>query len=563
MTHMVAPRPNHATLRARPWWAYVLAETTRRRRRALAILLITSLGIALAVSLEAVAASLDSAEASALGPIRGIDRDLYVSRAAPSATAGQPASAELQAFLAERQATITAAVTDLASLGAPGQHFEHDFFLPETAYTFPQSDLSRAAGIPGVETIAGGLRLIAIHRQGTVPDIVAEYTVEPQTITLAPPTAADFQIMNDCVAKSFQSGQGQQTSPPPTKTPGSEGAATPVQFTRAYYACLPPRLRQVQLEGRLIEEVINPPTTDITQSTLSVTGVDTSLPTLGLLTSSSIVAGSYFSPGSSGETVLSEAYAAHKGLVVGATMTFAGSRYEVVGIARPALRGLTSDVYLPLAELQRLSGRQGRINVIVVRAASNAQVAEVSRGLEATLAGARVASDRDTAGQVTGSLSNVAAVIRTTKPVALVAILAATLLMVALMSFSAVGRRAQELGMLRMIGWRRSQVVSQITAELLLLGLAGSVLGLIVAQVLLIAIARVIPPQQLIVLASSLGEQLQRPLSEQRVALDPHLDLVGVGLALSAGLLGSLIASVLASARAVRVTPSDSLRRVA
>lgn len=544
-----------------PWWTYVLAETTRRRNRTIQALLVNGLGIALAVSLLAVAASMDAAEASALGPLRGLDRDLYVSRATPSVRLGEEPSAEVRAFQAEREASVTAAVTNLAKLGVPGAHFENDFFLPETAYTFPEEQVARASLVPGVEAAVGGLTLIANHREGTVPDIIAEYTVEPQAIALAPPQPGDQQVINACVAKFIKSlHENQPPGPPSPKPAHAEGQ--PLPFTRAYYACLPPRLRQIQLEEAVVHEVINPPATDIKSSGFSVTGVDPSNPGLGLLTSSSIVAGTYFSRTPSSEVIVSEAYATARGLMVGFALQFAGSRYQIVGIARPALRGLTTDMYLPIDELQRLSGRQGRINVMVARAASNAQVAQVARGLESAIPGARIATERDTAGQVTGSLANVASAVRLGAPFALITILAATFLMAAQGAFSAVRRRTPELGMLRTLGWRQRQVLTQIVAELMVLGIGSSLLGLGIAELLLVAFGRLVPPQRLVVLPSNLGEQLQRPLSEHWLALQTQLDWRIVGLALLAGILGGLIASIVACMKALRVTPSDTFRRV-
>jgi ABC-type antimicrobial peptide transport system permease subunit len=543
------------------WPAYVWAEIIRRRQRTILSLLAYGLGISLAVSLLAVANSVQSAQASALGPLRAIDRDLYVSRAAPAARPNEQESADAQAFAAERQASIAAAVTDLAKLGPPGQHFAQDFFLPETAFTFSQDDLARAARVPGVESAAGGLTLVANHREGTIPEIVAEYTVQAQTIALAPPGPDDQAIVDQCVRRFIQE-QAAASAPPPAKVSGSHGAGQPIPFTRAYYACLPPRLRQVQLEQQLIQDVIRPPQTDINTTAFSVAGIDPSSPSLGLITKSAIVQGSYFSPHASGEAVVAEAYAERKGLAVGASLTLAGSTYRVVGLSRPALRGLTSDVYVPLAELQRLSGREGRINVMAVRAVSNADVRRVTGGLARSIPGARVASAEDTAGQVSGSLADVAGVVRSVAPVALIAILLATFLAAGQVAFAGVGRRAAELGVLRTLGWRRRDVVAQVVAELLALGAAGGLLGVGVAAAVLMAIRRLLPQLQVVVLPGSLGEHVLRPLSQGSVALSPYIDGRIAALALLSGIVGGLIASAAASLRAVSVAPSETFRRV-
>ena len=40
-----------------------------------------------------------------------------------------------------------AAITDLSKLGKPGTHFVHDFFLPGTQLTFPQSQAKQIAAL--------------------------------------------------------------------------------------------------------------------------------------------------------------------------------------------------------------------------------------------------------------------------------------------------------------------------------------------------------------------------------------------------------------------------------
>ncbi len=64
-------------------------------------------------------------------------------------------------------------LTDLSKLGNPGDHFVHDFFLPATQLTFPDSEAQTIADLPGVDTVSQGLTLVAQHQEGTVPQIVA------------------------------------------------------------------------------------------------------------------------------------------------------------------------------------------------------------------------------------------------------------------------------------------------------------------------------------------------------------------------------------------------------
>src|SRR5439155_27243675 len=96
-------------------------------------------------------------------------------------------------------------VTDLSTLGKPGTHFVHDFFLPGTQLTFQQSAASRISKLNGVAATASGLTLLAEHQEGVVPKIVATLKTQAKTFQITRniprPTAAQFQKMQACLAK--------------------------------------------------------------------------------------------------------------------------------------------------------------------------------------------------------------------------------------------------------------------------------------------------------------------------------------------------------------------------
>ena len=55
-------------------------------------------------------------------------------------------------------------ITDLSKLGKPGDKFVHDFFLPGTQLTFPQTSAAQIAKVPGVASVSSGLVLAAVHQ---------------------------------------------------------------------------------------------------------------------------------------------------------------------------------------------------------------------------------------------------------------------------------------------------------------------------------------------------------------------------------------------------------------
>ena len=139
-------------------------------------------------------------------------------------------------------------------------------------------------------------------------------------------------------------------------------------------------------------------------SSISVSGVDETHPELGAITSGQIAKGGYFKDDSSREAILNVAYANRKNLSVGDTIKLGGKTFTVVGLAKTPLGGQSSDVYVKLTQLQKLSGRTGRVNTVYVRANNAEQVGALARHIRQTFTGASVTTAKDLADRVSGSL---------------------------------------------------------------------------------------------------------------------------------------------------------------
>src|SRR6202011_2680915 len=240
--------------------------------------------------------------------------------------------------------------------------------------------------------------------------------------------------------------------------------------------------------------------------------------------------------------------------------------FTVVGLAQPPLGGLTADVYMSLPQLQQLSGRIGRINAVMIRVDRAADVDRVSRAIEAAFPGARVASAKALAAQVTGSLVDVSRITDQMGRVVALLVLAAAFLIASLVTLSSVAKRVRELGTLRALGWRKSRVVRQIVAESLLEGIAGGVLGVMLGVLATVSIAWFTPPLQATAAPwsdpSAVGEQLTQGVAHQTFHLEPRISLLFVLLALVLAILGGLIAGIAGSIRAARLRPADALRKL-
>lgn len=588
---------------------YIRRELRRRAGRTALTVTGLAVGVALVVAITAVSSGLDQAQAKVLDPLQSLGTDLLVTRTveATAATGGDGATGaapggggpgfalgggsglsreDQQALVAENQSVVT----DLSKLGNPGDEFVHDFFLPATQLTFPASQAETIAGLDGVDSVASGLTLLAQHQEGKVPEIVAEIQTGGEEIDvnqqITPPTAEEQAAIQTCLAEKGV------TITPPSAGGGTGGTATRPESPAvgegpraggppgAFGECLPERFRQfrarVTTPQRTLRQVLDPPQTDITSEPYTIAGVDLApaIPGpspeatsgLGLLTAAQISDGSFFSgTGDAREVVLAEAYAGRKNLKVGSTFDLNGETYSVVGLARPPLGGQTADVYLPLADLQRLSSRADRANVLLVRATSAADVADLTKRIEEAFPGAKVTNAKDLADQVSGSLVDAAGLADRLGNVLAIVVLAAAFLVAALLTLASVAKRVRELGTLKAIGWSQRMVVRQVVGESVVQGVLGGLLGAglgVGAAALAASLSPTLQasapaggPSSLFglgqVAASTVGQTV--PLE---APVDPALLAFAVGLAV----FGGLLAGTAGALRAARLRPAAALR---
>jgi putative ABC transport system permease protein len=226
-------------------------------------------------------------------------------------------------------------------------------------------------------------------------------------------------------------------------------------------------------------------------------------------------------------------------------------------------------------QLQTLSHREGRINVLQVRATDADKVASVAREIERAFPGSRATTAQDLADRVTGSLSDAKSLSDKLGTALAVVALVAACLIAGLLTLSSVNKRTRELGTLKAIGWRQWLVVRQVMGESLVQGALGGVLGAVVgvAGVLVIdaigptltaTVAQAAPPAGPVIGppgAAGFGQGAVAAGSRV-VTLDAPVDVSLLALAIGLALLGGLVAGGFGGARAARLRPAEALRSV-
>lgn len=590
---------------------YLRRELRRRLGRTVLTALGLALGVGLVIAIIGVSQGLDDAQGAVLAPLSSVGTDILVTRVAgaqqdttgstTSTTVAGPGGAggffgrrngglnqqDTQALLAENQNVVT----DLAKLGKPGDKFTRDFFLSATLVSFPQDAVAQIDKLPGVSSSVGGLVQLAEHQTGTVPQIVASIQTGgqtfSQTVRPAPMTDAERQAFRQCLqSKGVQLGQGDGAGGGGGgggaggggggfRGGGGFGGGGGGGGNPAFDDCLPARFREFRAQFttplQTIRQVVDPPSTDISSQSYTAAGIDPADPKVGLVTDEQLTEGRWLAKGASDEVLLNVAYANTKSLHVGSTLPINGTDYKVVGLVRPTLTGSTADVYFPLATLQNLAGKDGRVTQVLVKADGSKDVQAVATRIKTLLPGAEVVTTAALAGQVSGSLADAHALANRLGGALAVIVLLAAFAIAVLLTLSSIGKRVREIGTLRAIGWSKARVVRQLVGESVGIALIGGVVG-VAFGVGIAALVHVMSPSLTATTAgvpglagsplSQLFGQAASAAHTTHVTLSAPLHLGTLLLGVAFALVGGLLAGAVGGWRAARLAPAVALRNL-
>jgi putative ABC transport system permease protein len=559
--------------------SYLRSELLRRKGRTILTLLGLALGVALVIVITSLSHGLDQAQKTALNPLSSIGTDLTVTV--------QPDTLGGDAF-ANRIVS-----TDLSRLGKAGQHFSNDTFSSGSQLAFAQSQAKSVASIPSVAAIATGLTLTVTHQEGTVPKISTQITTGGQQLSVQgqvhKPTAAELAKMSACLAKlehrsSTPTKTGSKTTPlgpaqPSQPGGGLTGSSIARNAGASIRNCIPASMRRfsktITVPQKTINKQVKTPKTDIKTSSYTIGGVDTRRPEMGLITTAQVSKGRFLSAENNREALVTGAYASSHKLELGSALALSKVRFKVVGIVQAPLGGQSADVYIPLTQLQTLSGQKKMVNVVLVRADNGSSVGAVQKKIESAFPGARVASSKQVADKISGSLVDASNLAKSLGLALSIIVIAMAFMLAALLTLSSIAKRVREIGTLRALGWSRRLVIRQIAGESLLQGVLGGVIGVVIG----IAAAAAINAFGPTLTASSTaagGNQVLAPgttgsfgmghvlakTTTSQVALKAPVSgsLILIGFALA--LLGGLLAGAVGAFRAARLRPADALRQV-
>src|SRR5664279_3630188 len=291
-----------------------------------------------------------------------------------------------------------------------------------------------------------------------------------------------------CIRDREKSSTTSTTTTPSANQPSQGGSLTggqggPGQFggSGAMRKCMPASMRRfsrtIRTKKQTITKNVKTPKTNIKTSTYTIGGVDTSRTDMGLITATQVSKGRFLSKKNAREALVANSYASSHKLKLGSTLTIKKTKFRVVGLVQAPLGGQSADVYLPLTQLQTLSGQKNQINVVLVRASKSSAVGAVQKKIENTFPSAQVASAKQVADQISGSLVDASNLAKSLGLALSIIVIAAAFMLAALLTLSSIAKRVREIGTLRALGWKRRLVIRQLVGESLVQGVAGGVIG--------------------------------------------------------------------------------------
>ena len=252
-------------------------------------------------------------------------------------------------------------------------------------------------------------------------------------------------------------------------------------------------------------------------------------------------------------------------LSVGSTFQAYGKDVKVAGIFDAGTKFANAQVFMPLKTLQNLSGQTDQINNVVVQVASIDRISDVQSKINTALGDrADVVSSQDTSDQAIAPLEN----IKTISLYSLIGALIAGAIILFLTMTMIVRERRREIGVLKAIGSSNFGIVTQFTAESLVLTLLGSGVGIILGLILSNPILQVLVSNNvsqgpgagshnmMMRMGAGVIAGAQGTLNNLSANVGVDIILYGLGAAVIIAIIGSAIPAYVIS----KVRPAEVLR---
>ena len=278
-----------------------------------------------------------------------------------------------------------------------------------------------------------------------------------------------------------------------------------------------------------------------------------------------IVAGQNLQAGETGDVLLSENNSAYFGVSVGGTVNILGTNFNVVGVYEPTGVEDTEMLYMNLSDAQALTNNTGYITSINVYAQSPSDVSSVASAIsslhpELTVSTAQnelstLEKNQSSSNNAVTDAQDSLASSNSTAIEEIVVVVAATSLIVLFVMLYTVRERTKEIGTLKAIGFSNSAVMGQFMLEGVLLSAIAGVVGIAIGVVAAPTLTSILQITPTISRVAGFGSPVGNVFATS-VTVSPELILIGFGVAILLGTLGSLYPAW----RSAKIKPAEAMR---
>jgi putative ABC transport system permease protein len=329
---------------------------------------------------------------------------------------------------------------------------------------------------------------------------------------------------------------------------------------------------------------------------ITVLGVDLSAAAIGPLSTISVTDGVGLTQAdaNANKALVDATYATNNSLSVGGTVNLGGTDFTIVGLATNATSdaSTSSNIYIPLAVAQSLSGLTDKVSTIYVQAKDNNQINAIQAAITTDVSGVTVKTQADLASSVSGSLTSAATLIESLGLWLSIAVLAAAFLIAILFTISGVTRRTREFGTLKAIGWSNGRITGQVAGESLVQGIFGGIIGVAVGLIGVVIVNAFSPSFTASTVANNRpqggqaggfgqaagqaaqgaagatpsgapvpgGNAAANALTTIQIHIPIEFTIIGIAVGLA--IVGGLLAGAIGGWRASRLSPAEALRSV-
>jgi putative ABC transport system permease protein len=276
-----------------------------------------------------------------------------------------------------------------------------------------------------------------------------------------------------------------------------------------------------------------------------------------------IINGRMLNVGESGKIILGKAIMEALNTTIGGKVKVGVStteqrEFEVIGEFETGMMFQEYSAYITIEDAQNITGLENEATQILVKCEDPYMVSEVANTITSYIPGVRVTTPTAMVTQATQLLNTLTMFFAT---IGLIALVAGSFGVINTMLMS-VSERTREIGILKAIGAKSSDILKMFLAEAVLIGALGGVIGVAVGGVLAYVLPMFMPG--IMGTASILGRTTIRGIRQvgSTQLFTPTLTPTNIVVCIALGVLVGLIAGLYPAWRASRMKPVEALRHV-